>query len=129
MHGRQNWPLIVYYYDLFYRHGSLFNPCRLLIFQFKVKKIIAVMAKKKFCHVTLCIELVAPFSNEFRMPFYISIVRVMVFNATFNNISVIYRDGQFYWWRKPGETHRQCLDTKVQDSSVVKQNSNMRISK
>jgi hypothetical protein len=24
-----------------------------------------------------------------------------MFNATFNNISVIYRDGQFYWWRKP----------------------------
>jgi len=24
----------------------------------------------------------------------------MVFNATFNNISV-YRGGQFYWWRKP----------------------------
>jgi ankyrin repeat protein len=26
-------------------------------------------------------------------------VRVMVFNATFNNISVISW-GQFYWWRK-----------------------------
>jgi hypothetical protein len=26
---------------------------------------------------------------------------VMVFNATFNNISVIC-GGQFYWWRKPG---------------------------
>ena len=25
----------------------------------------------------------------------------MVFNATFNNISVIYRGGQFYSWRKP----------------------------
>jgi hypothetical protein len=25
----------------------------------------------------------------------------MVVNATFNNISVIYRGGQFYWWRKP----------------------------
>ena len=26
----------------------------------------------------------------------------MVFNATFNNISVtkVYRGGQFYWWRK-----------------------------
>ena len=28
-------------------------------------------------------------------------VRVMVFNATFNNISFLYRNGQFYWWRKP----------------------------
>jgi hypothetical protein len=26
---------------------------------------------------------------------------LMVFNATFNNISVIYRGGQLYWWRKP----------------------------
>jgi hypothetical protein len=25
---------------------------------------------------------------------------LMVFNATFNNIS-IYRGGQFYWWKKP----------------------------
>jgi hypothetical protein len=25
----------------------------------------------------------------------------MVFNATFNNISVVYRGGQFYWCRKP----------------------------
>jgi hypothetical protein len=26
----------------------------------------------------------------------------MVFNDTFNKISVIsYRGGQFYWWRKP----------------------------
>ena len=27
-------------------------------------------------------------------------VMFMVFNATFNNMSVIYRGGQFYWWRK-----------------------------
>jgi hypothetical protein len=27
--------------------------------------------------------------------------RLMVFNTTFNNISVIYRGGQFYWWRNP----------------------------
>ena len=25
----------------------------------------------------------------------------MVFNATFNKASLIYRGGQFYWWRKP----------------------------
>jgi hypothetical protein len=25
----------------------------------------------------------------------------MMFNATFNNISVIYHGGQFYWCRKP----------------------------
>jgi len=25
---------------------------------------------------------------------------VMLFNATFNNISVAYRGVQFYWWRK-----------------------------
>jgi hypothetical protein len=29
---------------------------------------------------------------------------VMVFNATFNNISVISRGGQFYWWRKLEKT-------------------------
>jgi len=28
----------------------------------------------------------------------------MVFNASFNNISVIYHDGQFYLWRKPQKT-------------------------
>jgi len=28
----------------------------------------------------------------------------MLFNATFNNISVIYRGGQFYCWRKPEKT-------------------------
>ena len=27
-------------------------------------------------------------------------VRVMVYNSTFNSISVIYRGGQFYWWWK-----------------------------
>ena len=32
---------------------------------------------------------------------YIYIYIKMVFNATFNNISVISRFGQFYWYRKP----------------------------
>jgi hypothetical protein len=27
-------------------------------------------------------------------------IKVMIFNTTFNNISVI-SGGQFYWWRKP----------------------------
>ena len=30
---------------------------------------------------------------------WLHIIRVMMFNATFNNTSVIY-GGQFYWWRK-----------------------------
>jgi hypothetical protein len=32
--------------------------------------------------------------------------RLMVFNATFNNISVI-SGGQFYWWRKSEKTQRK----------------------
>ena len=28
----------------------------------------------------------------------------MVFNATFNNISLIYCGSQFYWWRKQEKT-------------------------
>jgi hypothetical protein len=40
------------------------------------------------------------------MKFYVHnniglMVWFMVFNATFNNTTVIYRGGQFYWWRKP----------------------------
>jgi hypothetical protein len=30
----------------------------------------------------------------------------MVFNATFNNFSAIYRGGQFYWWRKPEDPEK-----------------------
>jgi len=30
-------------------------------------------------------------------------LEVMEYNATFNNISVIWSD-QFYWWRKPKKT-------------------------
>ena len=29
----------------------------------------------------------------------------MVFNATFNNISLIYRGSQLNWWRKPEKTN------------------------
>jgi hypothetical protein len=36
---------------------------------------------------------------------------VMVFNATFNNISVIYHGGQFYWWRKLEKTTDLLLVT------------------
>ena len=28
------------------------------------------------------------------------LLRVMLFNVTFNNI-LVYRGGQFYWWKKP----------------------------
>ena len=31
---------------------------------------------------------------------YVDWFRFMLFNTTFNNIS-IYRGGQFYWWRRP----------------------------
>ena len=34
---------------------------------------------------------------------HVLLVRTMVFNATFNNISV-NRGSQFYWWRKPEKT-------------------------
>jgi len=32
---------------------------------------------------------------------YIVRFRIMVFNATFNNI-LLFCGGPFYWWRKPG---------------------------
>jgi len=40
--------------------------------------------------------------------------RFMVFNATFNNISVISY-GQFYWWRKPEYTEKTTNLSQVTD--------------
>jgi hypothetical protein len=34
----------------------------------------------------------------------------MVFNATFNNISVISYGGRFYWWRKLGDRHNKVAE-------------------
>jgi hypothetical protein len=39
--------------------------------------------------------------NKFALTYFLHRGWFMVFNATFNNISVIYRGGQFYFWRKP----------------------------
>ena len=39
----------------------------------------------------------------------------MVFNATFNNISVIYRGCQFYWWRKPEYPEKTIDLSKIND--------------
>jgi hypothetical protein len=40
----------------------------------------------------------------------------MVINATFNNISVIvYRGGQFYWWRKPVDPEKTTDLSQVTD--------------
>jgi len=45
------------------------------------------------------------------------LVGSVVFNATFNNISVIYRGGQFYWWRKP-EDPKKTTDMS-QDTALI----------
>ena len=53
------------------------------------------MEHRHACHMT---------HNVINCKMYVSYlqgIRGMGFNATFNNISVIYRGGQFYWWRKP----------------------------
>jgi hypothetical protein len=39
----------------------------------------------------------------------------MVFNATFNNISVIYCGGQFYWWRKQEDSEKTTDLSQVTD--------------
>ena len=39
----------------------------------------------------------------------------MVFNATCHNISVIYRGGLFYWWRKPEYKKKTTNLTQVTD--------------
>jgi len=62
---------------------------------------------------------------ELNLSHFKEMVWYMVFNATFNNISVIswrsevsyimevrgqlYHGGQFYWWRKPRENHRPVV--------------------
>ena len=38
--------------------------------------------------------------------FHFQGVRVVVFNATFNNIFQLYHGGQFYWWKKPDCTEK-----------------------
>ena len=38
--------------------------------------------------------------NDLIVIYILYIVRAMVFNATFNNIS-LYRGGQLFWWRGP----------------------------
>ena len=45
--------------------------------------------------------------NEYKYMF-------MVFNATFNNISV-YRGSQFYWWKKPEYPEKTTLLSQVTD--------------
>ena len=45
-------------------------------------------------------------------------VRVMVFNATFNNISVISW-GQFYWWRKPEYPEKTTDLSQVTDKLIT----------
>jgi hypothetical protein len=49
------------------------------------------------CHIHKRCELETRSGEVYSTQHY---VRFIVFNATFNNISV-YRGGQFYWWRKP----------------------------
>ena len=49
------------------------------------------------CHIHKRCELETRSGEVYSTQHY---VRFIVFNATFNNISV-YRGSQFYWWRKP----------------------------
>jgi hypothetical protein len=43
----------------------------------------------------------------------------MVFNATLNSISVIYRGGQFYWWRKPEYLEKTTDTDKLLSHDVI----------
>ena len=46
-------------------------------------------------------------------------VMVMVFNATFNNISAISHGGQCYWWRKPEDPEKTTDMSQVTDKLRV----------
>jgi len=39
----------------------------------------------------------------------------MVLSATLNNISAIYRGGQYYWWRKPEDLEKTMDLSQVTD--------------
>ena len=47
-----------------------------------------------------------------------TVEKFMVFNATFNNISVIYRVGQFYWERKPEYPEKTTVNNKPYTSET-----------
>ena len=54
-----------------------------------------------FCGETYCFCLILPSQRLVHSPAHVfRWVRVMVFNVTFHNISVISCPSQFYWWRK-----------------------------
>ena len=44
-------------------------------------------------------------------------IKVMTFNTTFNNISVI-SGGQFYWWRKPEDPEKTTALSQVTDKTL-----------
>ena len=60
----------------------------------------------------------------------IQIDLILVFNATFSNISAIHHGDQFYWWKKPEYPKRttdyeQLTGKNIQIKPVFKMNKNM----